>query len=59
MKHIQRDFHSDAWVMPKWCDLGAPGCPEVGFFFEHGHVAYEIDGDGEQNRMQVKYMYSP
>ena len=25
------------------------------FFFKHGHVAYQIDGDEEQNRMQVKF----
>ena len=25
------------------------------FFFKHGHVAYQIDGDDEQNRMQVKF----
>ena len=23
--------------------------------FKHGHVAYQIDGDDEQNRMQVKF----
>ena len=39
--------------------------PEVGLWgagvprgskknFKHGHVAYQIDGDDEQNRMQVK-----
>ena len=26
-KHIRRDFHSVAWVMPKGSDLGALGCP--------------------------------
>ena len=25
------------------------------FFFKHGHVAYQIAGDDEQNRMQVKF----
>ena len=24
-------------------------------FFEHGHVAYQIDWDDEWNRMQVKF----
>ena len=24
------------------------------FFFKHGHVAYQIDGNGEKNRVQVK-----
>ena len=36
----------DAW--------GAQGVKNV-FFFKHGHVAYQIDGDDEQNRMQVKF----
>ena len=25
------------------------------FFFKHGHVAYQIDRDDEQNRMHVKF----
>ena len=25
-------------------------------FFKHGHVAYQIDEDDEQNRMQVKVL---
>ena len=25
------------------------------FFFKHGHVAYQIDGDDEQNKMQVTF----
>ena len=24
-------------------------------FFKHGHVAYQFDGDDEQNKMQVKF----
>ena len=55
IKHIKRDFRSDAWP-----------CPRVGLvarvvhrgskciFFEHGHLAYQIDGDNERNRIQVK-----
>ena len=36
--------------------LGRWGCPEGPFFFFNiGHVAYRIDGDYEQNRMQVKF----
>ena len=27
----------------------------VEFFFIHGHVAYQIDWDDEQNRMQVNF----
>ena len=55
-KYIKRDFHSVAWVMPQGLDLGALGVPrEAKFFFKHGHVAYQIDGDDKQNRMQVKF----
>ena len=25
--------------------------------FKHGHVAYQIDEDDEQNRMQVKFSF--
>ena len=55
-KHIRRDFDSVAWVMPqsrtqwRW---GYPGGSII-IFFKHGHGEYQIDGDGEQNRMQVK-----
>ena len=28
---------------------------ESTFFFEHGHVANQIDRDDEKNRMQVKF----
>ena len=46
-----------------FCRLGhAPGVGLWGardargsFFFKHGHVAYQIDGDNEQNRMQVTF----
>ena len=34
---------------------GAGGAQGVNFFFKHGHVVYQIDGDDEQNRMQVKF----
>ena len=36
-----------------WGAGGAQGV--IFFFFIHGHVVYQIDGDGEQNRMQVKF----
>ena len=57
IKHIRRDFHSVAWVMPQGSDFGAWGAQGVKkvVFFKHGHVAYQIDGDDEQNRMQVKF----
>ena len=38
--------------------LGALGCPGGGstiIFFKHGHVAYQIDGYGEQNKMHVTF----
>ena len=57
-KHIRRDFHSVAWVMHApgvglWGTGGAQGVKKI--FFKHGHVAYQIDGDDKQNRMQVTF----
>ena len=56
-KHIRRDFHSVTLIMPQGWDLGALGVPRgsKNIFFKHGHVAYQIDGDDEQNIMQVKF----
>ena len=34
---------------------GAGGAQGVKKKFKHGHVVYQIDGDDEQNRMQVKF----
>ena len=34
---------------------GTGGAQGVKFFFKHGHVAYQIDGDDEQNKMQVTF----
>ena len=34
---------------------GAGGAQEVKKKFKHGHVAYQIDGDDKQNRMQVTF----
>ena len=36
-----------------WGAGGAQGVKKK--IFKHGHVAYQIDGDKEQNRMQVKF----
>ena len=38
-------------------DFGALGVPwwSKNYFFKHGHVAYQIDRDDEQNRMQVTF----
>ena len=35
---------------------GAWGAQGVKKKFKHGHVAYQIDGDDEQNRMQVNFL---
>ena len=34
---------------------GVPRLSKIVFFFKHGYVAYQIDEDDEQNRMQVKF----
>ena len=54
-KHIRRDLHSVTLVMPLGETLGRWGAQGVKkhFFFKHGHVAYQIDGDDDQNKMQV------
>ena len=54
-KHIRRDFNSVALVMPQGSDFGALGCRGGKKKFKHAHMAYQIDGDDEQNRMQVKF----
>ena len=54
-KHIRQDFYSFAWVMPQGWDFGALGAPRWSkiIFFKHGYVAYQIDEDDKQNRMQI------
>ena len=43
------------WSCPR-VGLWGAGVPSgVNFFFKHGHVAYQIDGDGEQNKPQVTF----
>ena len=56
-KHIRRNFHSVAWVMPQGWDFGALGVPRGSkkSFFKHGHVPYQIDRDEEQNRKLIKF----
>ena len=56
-KHIRRDLYSVTWVMPIGRDFGVLGVPrgQTIFFFKHGHVAYQIDGDDKQNKMQVTF----
>ena len=53
-KHIRRDFHFVAWVTPQGWDFGNVGGTKGVKKFKHGHVAYQIDGDDEQNRIQVQ-----
>ena len=40
---------------PRGETLGHWGCPGVNFLFKHGHVAYQIDWDDKQNRMEVTF----
>ena len=57
-KHIKQDFYSVVWVMPQgWGTGGAQGPGGQKKIFKHGHVAYLIDGDDEQNRMQVTFSF--
>ena len=37
-----------------WGAGGAQGVKK--FFFIHGHVVYQIDGDDKQNRKQLKFL---
>ena len=60
-KHIRRDYHSVIWPVLGhapgvgfWGAGGAQGVKK--FFFKHDHVAYHIDRDDEQNRMQVNFL---
>ena len=55
-KHIGRDFHSVAWVMPHGLDFRALGVSRGSIKkSKHGYVAYQIDGDDTQKKMQVKF----
>ena len=55
-KHPRQEFYSVSWAMPQRWDFGALGVPRRSIFFsKHGHVAYQIDGDDEQNRIQVTF----
>ena len=54
-KHIRRDFifcrQGHAQGLGLWGTGGTLGVKY--FLFKHAHVAYQIDGDDEQNKMQV------
>ena len=56
-KYLRRDFYSVAWVTLQGWDFLALGCPggQKLIIFKHGHVAYQIDVDNKQNKMQVKF----
>ena len=41
--------------MPQGWDFRALECPG-GQKFKYGQVAYQIEGDDKQNRMQVKFL---
>ena len=53
-KHIRWNFHSVTLVMPQGWDFGALGVPRgvKKYFLKHGHVAYQIDRDDEQNKIK-------
>ena len=57
IKHIRQDFNSIAWVHAPGVKLWGAGGPRGSkkFFFKHCHVAYQIEGDDKQNRMQVEF----
>ena len=54
-KYIRRDFDSVTWVISQGWDFGALGLPRGSKKIKHGYVAYQIDRDDKQNRMQVKF----
>ena len=49
-------FILSAGSCPRGGILGHLGCPGGPRKLKHGHVAYQVDGDGEQNRMQVTFL---
>ena len=57
-KYIRRDFHFVAWSCPRGGTLGRWGCPggQQKVIFKYGQVAYQIDEDDEQNRMNVFFL---
>ena len=55
-KHIRRVFILSPGSCPRGRTLGHWEYPGgQAFFFKHGHVAYQIEGDDEQNKMQVTF----
>ena len=54
-KQIRGIFILSPGSCPSGGNLGRWGAQGVKKNFKHGHVAYQIDGNDEQNRMQVKF----
>ena len=58
-KTYQTGFYPSPGSCPRGGTLGALWVPRGStmiFFFKHGHVAYQIDGDDKHNRMQVNFL---
>ena len=51
---LKQDFHSVARVIAQGSDLEMLGGQKLNFS-KHDHVAYQMEGDGEKNRIQVKF----
>ena len=47
MKHIKHDFPSKACVSPPGWTYGVGSKGQNSTFSEHGHVAYQIEGNNE------------
>ena len=54
-KHIRWDFILSPGSCPRSGTLGHWGAQGVNYFFKYVHVANQIDGDDEQNRIQVTF----
>ena len=54
-KHIRRDFHSVAWVLPQGWDFGALGVPRGrGSIFFSNMVMWHIKSTGMRSRTECK-----
>ena len=54
-KTYQRGFSFCRLGYAQRVDIGGAGGAQDVIFFKHGHVAYKIDEDDEQNRLQVNF----
>ena len=55
-KHIKRDLHYVAWVMPQGWDIGALGCPGGGV---KNMVMWPIKSTGMTSRTECKLSFYP